>query len=237
MFVTLVWSRVIFRNGRRKFWIRILRSAKKKNDYSDYFNISFIFFECVVWLNVFFPKLFSYHFCSLTRCSIMLEKAQFITSPFSDDWEKLRSQDVLATFLIGGQHWEWIYSPGWAANPHMNGLRMLWCCISNAQVMIGLTCSCSDRVLVRCLKQSDRRFIKENDFTTVLSSPVSVSFVEYQSVLHVFLCCCSVCAHGFTHAWCLSWASLAIPRYYFLCHPEAFFTTVKPLSLKFSMIW
>lgn len=80
----------------------------------------------MVWLNVFFPKPFSYHFYSLTRRSIMLEKAQFITSPFLDDWEKLRSQDVLATFLVGGQLWEWTYSPGWETNPHMNGLRMLW---------------------------------------------------------------------------------------------------------------
>lgn len=69
------------------------------------------------------------------------------------------------------------------------------------------------------------------------SAAQSLYLLQNISPSFVFFFVAAQCANGFTHAWCLSWASPAIPRYYFLCHPEAFFTTIKPLSLKFPVIW
>jgi hypothetical protein len=37
------------------------------------------------------PGPLSYHFCLMARCSIMLEKALFVTKLFLDGWEKLLS--------------------------------------------------------------------------------------------------------------------------------------------------
>ena len=53
-------------------------------------------------INVLFPEPLSYHFCLMARCSIMLEKALFITKLFLDGWEKLLWEDVLVPFFIHG---------------------------------------------------------------------------------------------------------------------------------------
>ena len=45
-------------------------------------------------INVLFPEPLSYHFCLMARCSIMLEKALFVTKLFLDGWEKLLSEDA-----------------------------------------------------------------------------------------------------------------------------------------------
>uniref|UniRef100_A0AAZ3RZ17 Formin homology 2 domain containing 1 n=1 Tax=Oncorhynchus tshawytscha TaxID=74940 RepID=A0AAZ3RZ17_ONCTS len=49
-----------------------------------------------------------------------------------------------------------------------------------------LTLSSPDKLYSGCPKQSERGFIRENDFTPVLSSPIPVPFAEYQSVPDVF---------------------------------------------------
>ncbi|CDQ77094.1 unnamed protein product [Oncorhynchus mykiss] len=69
--------------------------------------------------------------------------------------------------------------------PHMNGLRMLYCW-HDTGVMVALTWSSPDKLFSRCPKQSERGFVRENDFTPVLSSPITVPFAEYQSVPDVF---------------------------------------------------
>lgn len=61
------------------------------------FAIRVHFSSSKVWVDIFFPKLFKYNFCSLTRCSIMLEKAELLSRLFLDDWEKL---DVLLHIFI-----------------------------------------------------------------------------------------------------------------------------------------
>ncbi|CAF91336.1 unnamed protein product, partial [Tetraodon nigroviridis] len=80
--------------------------------------------------------------------------------------------------------------------PHTwgNGLRMLHCW-HETRPMVVLTSSSPNKPSSRCPKQSERGFIRENDFTPVLSSPVLVTSAEYQSVPEVFagekwlLCC------------------------------------------------
>ena len=149
-------------------------------------------------IQVVFPEPLSYHFCLMARCSIVLEKALFVTKLFLDGWEKLLSEDVLVPFFIHGcvlrQNCEWAHSLGWEATPHMNGLRMLYCW-HDTGLMVALTLSSPDKLFSRCHKQSERGFIRENDFTPVLSSPIPVPFAEYQSVPDVFpgekwlLCC------------------------------------------------
>ena len=67
----------------------------------------------------------------------------------------------------------------------MNGLRMLYCW-HDTGLMVALTLSSPDKLFSRCPKQSERGFIRENDFTPVLSSPIPVPFAEYQSVPDVF---------------------------------------------------
>ncbi len=42
-----------------------------------------------------FPEQFSYHFSLMAMCSIMLEKALFVTKLFLDGWEKLLLEDVV----------------------------------------------------------------------------------------------------------------------------------------------
>uniref|UniRef100_A0A8C7HGZ0 GTPase activating Rap/RanGAP domain like 3 n=1 Tax=Oncorhynchus kisutch TaxID=8019 RepID=A0A8C7HGZ0_ONCKI len=54
-------------------------------------------------INVLFPEPLSYPFCLMARCSIMLEKALFVTKLFLDGWEKLLSEDVLVPFFIHGR--------------------------------------------------------------------------------------------------------------------------------------
>ena len=76
----------------------------------------------------------------------------------------------------------------------MNGLRMLYCW-HDTGLMVALTLSSPDKLFSGCPKQSESGFIRENDFTPVLSSPIPVPFAEYQSVPDVFhgekwlLCC------------------------------------------------
>ncbi|PIO12234.1 hypothetical protein AB205_0114930 [Aquarana catesbeiana] len=53
-------------------------------------------------VDVFFPKPLSYHFFLMARCSIMLEKALFLTKLSLDGWEKLLSKDVFVPFFIHG---------------------------------------------------------------------------------------------------------------------------------------
>lgn len=45
--------------------------------------------------SVLLPEPLSYHFSLMARCSIMLEKALFVTKLFLDSWEKLLLEDVL----------------------------------------------------------------------------------------------------------------------------------------------
>ena len=79
----------------------------------------------------------------------------------------------------------------------MNGLRMLYCW-HDIGLMVALTLSSPDKLFSGCPKQSERGFIRENDFTPVLSSPIPVPLAEYPSVPDVFLgekwllCCPSV---------------------------------------------
>jgi hypothetical protein len=40
-------------------------------------------------IDVLFPEPLSYNFYLMARCSIMLEKALFVTKRFLDGWEKL----------------------------------------------------------------------------------------------------------------------------------------------------
>ncbi len=66
----------------------------------------------------------------------------------------------------------------------MNGLRMLYCWHDTGQ-MVALTFTSPYKLFSGCPKQSERGFIRENDFTPVLSSAVSVPFAEYQSEYQV----------------------------------------------------
>ena len=132
-------------------------------------------------INGWVPEPLSYHFCLMERCSIMLEKALFVTKLFQDGWEKLLSGDVLLPFFIRGcvlrKNCEWAHSLGWEATPHMNGLRMLYCW-HDTGLMVALTLSSVDKLFSGCPKQSERGFIRDNDFTPVLSSPIPVPFAE-----------------------------------------------------------
>ncbi|KAG8537555.1 hypothetical protein GDO81_024322 [Engystomops pustulosus] len=67
----------------------------------------------------------------------------------------------------------------------MNGCRMLYSW-HETRLVVSLTWSSPNKLFSRCSKQSERGFIRENDFTPVLSSPLPVPFVEYQCVPHVF---------------------------------------------------
>lgn len=66
--------------------------------------------------------------------------------------------------------------------PHIWMVSMLYCWLTYR-----LTFSSMDKVCSGCPKQSKRGFIRENDFTPVLSSPITVRFAECQSVPDVFL--------------------------------------------------
>ena len=103
-------------------------------------------------INVLFPEPLGCHFCLLARCSIMLEKALFITKLFLDGWEKLLSEDLLVPFLSHGcvlrQNCEWDHSLGWEATPHMNGIRMLYCW-HDTGLMVALTLSSRDKLFFR----------------------------------------------------------------------------------------
>ena len=55
-------------------------------------------------------------------------------------------------------------------------------CRHDTGLMVALTLSSPDKLFSRCPKQSERGFIRENNFTLVLSSPIPVPFAEYQSV-------------------------------------------------------
>ena len=59
------------------------------------------------------------------------------------------------------------------AEMHMNGLRMLYCW-HDTGLMVALTLSSPDKLFSRCPKQLERGFIRENNFTPVLSSPIPV---------------------------------------------------------------
>uniref|UniRef100_A0A674AFH2 Syntaxin N-terminal domain-containing protein n=1 Tax=Salmo trutta TaxID=8032 RepID=A0A674AFH2_SALTR len=67
----------------------------------------------------------------------------------------------------------------------MNVLRIFYCW-HDTGLMVALTLSSPDKLFSGCPKQSERGFIRENDFTPVVSSPIPVPFAEYQSVPDVF---------------------------------------------------
>ena len=80
---------------------------------------------------------------------------------------------------------EWAHSLGWEATPHMNGCRVLnfW---HDTGLMEAITFCSPDNHFSRCPKQSEGGF-RENNFTTVLCSPIPLLPVECQSVIDVFL--------------------------------------------------
>lgn len=82
------------------------------------------------------------------------------------------------SWFMAIQNCEWALSLSWEATPHMNGLRMLHCW-HDTGLMVTLTFSSPDKLLSRCPKPSERGFIRENDFTPFLSSPIPVPFEEY----------------------------------------------------------
>lgn len=67
----------------------------------------------------------------------------------------------------------------------MNRLRILHCW-HGRRLMVVLTVSSLDKLFSGCPKQSEREFIRENDFIPVVSSPIPVPCAEYQSVSDVF---------------------------------------------------
>ena len=67
----------------------------------------------------------------------------------------------------------------------MNALKVLYCW-HDTGLMVALTLSSPDKLFSGCPKQSETGFIRENDFTPVLSSPIPVPFAEYQSVPDAF---------------------------------------------------
>ena len=67
----------------------------------------------------------------------------------------------------------------------MNGLGMLYCWHDRG-LMVAISLSSPDKLFSGCPKQSERGFIRENNLTPVLSSPIPVPFAEYQYVPDVF---------------------------------------------------
>ena len=83
--------------------------------------------------------------------------------------------------------WDWwAHSRGREATPHTNGLWLLYCW-HHTGFMVALHLSFSWQTFSGFPKQSERGFIKENDFTPVLSGPLPVPFADYQSVPDAFL--------------------------------------------------
>lgn len=134
-------------------------------------------------------------------------------------WEMLRSEEVLVPFFINGC----VLSLGWEATSHMNGLRMLYCW-HDTGLMVAPTFSSPDKLFSGCLKQSERGFIREKDFTPVLSSPnpcifyktcLSLLFFQertgfFASLLDTRPFSKSLRADALIPACCHSWASSAL---------------------------
>lgn len=144
---------------------------------------------------IFFPKPFSYHFCSLTRCSIMLQKVQFITRLFWTFWP--------CSLLVGNiksepppkvekqtHTWPW----------HVSGCFGVALPTYRAHLFLPRQTSFqmpqTIRQEINQRKWLHRSPLKPCIFCGISACPLCFSWREE-------VCCCSVWADGLTPAWCL----------------------------------